>query len=191
MLLSSQQVAVSQGTLQWHNEHADNFDHPSTASKLSIPDHTLDTLCEHYGFLDPGCTSGAEFEFQISWNNVLKFLGRKDASIELKLHASISHFVQYMVSSQNPPLLLWDLSSNIALALVDNASPKLQVTQVVDLGVHYILSAKRASGNDVSWQLTLDDPTTVLECLCQKRNTVHVIAEYLFLSSRPFSTHIH
>ena len=151
---------MSQGTLQWHNEHADNFDHPSTASKLSIPDHTLDTLHECYGFLDPGCTSGTEFEFQISWNNVLKMLGRKDASIELKLHTSISHF-------------------------------ELQVTQVVDSGVHYILSAKQASCNNVSWQLTLDDPATVLKCLHQKRNTVRVITKYLFLSGRLFSTCIY
>jgi hypothetical protein len=47
-----------------------------------------------YGFLDSGCTNGPKYEFQPSWNNILKMLGRKDASIELKLCVPISHFCE-------------------------------------------------------------------------------------------------
>lgn len=186
---ASQQVAVSPS--EFHFEHAEHFTHPSTGSKLTIPDHTIATLRERYGFLDSGCTNGPKYEFQTSWSNIMKILGRKDASIELKLRAPISHFVECMISSQhNPPGRLWDLSPDSSEELVDYANPEIRVTRMVDTGVHYLLSAKRASDNDVPWQLVLDDAVTILECLRQERTSIRAIAAYLFSTGRPFSTGI-
>ena len=61
---------------------------------------------------------------------------------------------------------------------------------MVDTGVHYLLSAKHASDNDVPWQLVLHDAVTIPECLHQERTSICVIAAYLFLTSRLFSTGI-
>ena len=100
----------------------------------------------------------------MSWNTMLKILGRKDANIPPRLHALISHFVECMTSKQcNPLKQLWDLSPDHHLMMVDNPNPGLQVTYA---GSHYILTAKRDSNNDVPWLLVLDDAATVLKCLC-------------------------
>jgi hypothetical protein len=100
----------SQQVVRWCNEHADNFNHPSMVSELSIPDHTIEMLYEHYGFIDPG-TTDIKFEFKTNWSTMSKILGRKDAAIPPLLHAPISHFVEHMTSKEsNPPKQLWDLS---------------------------------------------------------------------------------
>ena len=186
----SSSAAMPLQPLQWRIEHADNFNHPSTVSRLLIPDHTTETFHERYGFVDPGINR-SEFEFQINWGTMLKILGRQDAVIQRRLHAPISHFVERMISAQHNRLGdLWDLSPDCYSRMVDHANPELRVTRVVDMQVRYILSARRASNNDVPWQLVLDDAATVLECLRQRRMSICAIAAYLFSSGRPFSTRI-
>jgi len=176
----------SQQVVRWRNEHADNFNDPSTVSELSIPDHTIETLYERYGFIDPG-TTNMKFEFKTNWSTMSKILGRKDAAIPSSLRAPISHFVECMTCKESDPKQLWDLSPDCDSMLVDNLNNGLVVRPT---GGHYILSAKRDSDNDVPWLLVLGDAATVLECFRRPSTSIREIAKYLFWSGRPFSTRI-
>ena len=119
----------------WCNEHAEIYGSPSMVSTLNINDQLPDILYERYGFVDPGLTNN-EFSFSTNWDTVRKIFGRKDAFVELRLHAPILHFMECMISKDHNPLAeLWDLSAECIPRLMDNANAGLQVTQVGGLKI--------------------------------------------------------
>jgi len=188
--------STPQQPIQWHDEHAEFYNKTSPATTLSIHDDLEDRMYCRYGFVNSGLPS--DLPTTDKWEFARRMLGTADTHVSKGLRGHIAHFVECMITADRDKVMprnLWDLTPECESPLAQHANFELQVSKLMDNRIrdskpHYIIKARNAKGNNMVWQLMVDDAATILQCFHQEKVTIRDISLALLSSGQPFSTRI-
>lgn len=165
---------------------------PAPLSPLSSTNTLLDVLYMRYGFIGAHGDKASQPSF--AWPFIQKIFGDSESHVDNRLRAPVSCFLEGLLKPLPKDLpglaSLWDLATDSVLPLAEhiNSIFRLHVCRSGP-NVVYFIEVKNRTGDDVDWQLMLDDAASVLECFRQEQiSSIRDLALFLLQRGMSFST---